>query len=1767
MANQYQESLLNAMDILVENRVNQIATDKTITATIITCTNILTNEYKVSYDGGSMYAYGQEGASYSENTTVYVLVPEGDFTKRKIIVGKANLSEDDNNISFVSSALSDYNLIGKNVILDKNNNLPYGLFSYLKEDYKLLYKYGTQDNTSLININVEEFSTYIKEAEAILIEASFKTRLPRIHQTSKTGTYGLEFVLAFKNTDATAEQYNVYLPKIEGEQNQLGEYSKNSKEALEELWNDQFISFSEKQEKTKEILNRIEKYLKSYKENIADKEKEVIENFIKKTKEILDLKNLEDVFTVLSEMNNEESSEIKYLTYTLDTNSMTGNPFLYYNYSNQYSIFPIDVENFLYIDSILAFSKNFEQQDDTVNAKLWGEDIFIDELEIYGLKKITSVNGQYKLSINTPKGTIFKTIDKNETLDILGRITYQENIDLSDATTYYWFIEDNRITSSSELYQMYGGAGWRWLKSKTNKHTLTVYDYENKAYENKYLCVAVYKEQLILKSEFIIYNDAVKRNISIESDLGLNFSFDRGIPTMTCLIDGKSEKFEENVVEGRPDNYFSFYWSKIDEYGQTINFNKTYKELEQEYEEAIKNADEIGYSGIAALKNQMLAMQGVEFNKNILKYPVKGIDSKAVFKCSVYTKDGEHQEEYFIGSSEIILQNSLAATPTDYYILITNGDQVFQYSESGVAPNSERYTDPLEILPLSCHFYDPAGLEVNTQTYQVKWKVPLENSMIVVPQEGMETNPSNNKKEWYTLKEYPLMITESYDYQALNNQITAIIDYNGQQYTQDTTFLFAKVGDNGTNGTDVVCKISPIKEPKDTLLALELIDGEPQNWNNGQNLSEEILKFQAYNRNELLELQSVSWSMAGGNSYSKNMNILSGTSNLTNGIVSWSKEPLEKGIYTNQIVRGQTSFEQQDYYAFYPIPTVNYVKRINYRIKIDKTKTLKYVIYNADGRNPLYNKNQGVSISVPDSQTKFFVWSVQGGIKDSVSSSNIKIMKTKDGRTVDGQKEEPSYRLTGTNLTGVYVVPFDIYDGAYSNNVVKVKIYKDETTYNNNGIHEVEITVPIHLSLNIFGLASLNAWDGNHVEINEDENYILAPQIGAGEKDSKNRFTGVLMGASQTYDSEDKDIGLLGFSEGKQSIFLNSKDGSATFGLPEDQASAENNYTEGRIKLVPGGVSEIGMWKIGSRLLYNISDGTKPLDKAYTDQYTPNFQGIPPIEINGQQYRGYSVPHDASGILMSADPAYLSIKGKQLTAEDDIYFSMDALGVPSNKKNGKSLLYPGDSLEIQLDPNQSSLFGVLQHTRNEKGKETRLLRVGIDYYGRFFTNALKDSAVGVAPGPIMAFGKSVDVSDPFYQGLSVETGEDVRYAETLIKFFKQTKGSSTSTVYISGSDNQNNEYSRPLALYGKEVSLFAEGTGSDISETSTSKVKISRNSSFIGTSQDYLSLGNIENKLESARNFEVNIEKMTLQTNNRDIEIPNSRNFKSVFNGNYDETIKGDTSLHLERTLKIDKPTSLTMNIGGKSSFSEIYSDSNGFKLTYRSTLNSQNYLQMNSSKVILSSNGDLSLYGADSESGIGLSSGRVHIRPSKSDNSYMYLTPNETYLTTSGASIGVGDGQGLDSGGRSTNGIKLGGNTVVTNVFSVNGTGKFYSNMSVAGTLYANSLAPNGGREVRIGEDTSIAGDIWLDDLWDWVGIRIKKIEDRIGNDENRINELQAKIDNLFAQLGNYVTWAAFRGHYHYLDNGHRETAQAGDPLHSHDYLVQHDTGYPLGV
>ncbi len=1616
MADNYQEALIKAIETISKSQVDSLATDKTVTATISSCSDLLTNEYKVSYNGGIMTVYGTSGKTYAKGSSVYVLVPEGDFTKKKLIIDSASYKEDDQNISFISSIMNDYNLIGSNTLFEGEDNegkvkkvYPVGLKSYFRQDAKLIYQKGLtfdeNGKNNLLNLNAEELETYMSQADALMIEAKFKTNLPKEHRVR--GKYWLDIVIAVKDGDKTVNEFEEYLPDIKiSEEDKAASSYKQIVEKINKIWLEKAAEATENILKgTEDALKEAKKALEEAKEETKKISSLYQKNLNNKGNSSAEIKAIKDIATALEEFSSiqtnnmlEKSKEYiekldskeyvvpkpKYQTFTISSEKMTGDPHRFYDWSNQYIFCPINTDNFLHLESIVFQSEDFIDKTNIPLATLKGDNIFVQNIEIYGVRKIEATDGDFKLQVGTPQGAIFYSIDESKTLEILGKTT-KADVDISVNTNYYWFVEDISITASSSNFNYYAGAGWRWLEStKGNDKSIIIKGSENLSYENHYKCVAVYKQSVILKADITIYNYAVKRKLEIKSDIGTSFSFDRGIPTLTCYVNDRSKNFEEE----HPDEDFKFIWSVTEDAKSTITYDKTLEELQKELEEVKnstidadlndndkKTAEKEKNSKITSLRQQISALKvdGLEFDKNVMHYPVSTVNLIAHIKCGVFLKSKTDEKYQSIGTASINLQNNSEATPTEYYILITNGDQVFQYSESGVAPNNERYTDPLEVKPLECHFYDPAGFEVNEDTYELKWKVPLSDSMIVTPAQNMVKNPATEKAEWYQGRVFPLGIQQSYNYFALNNQVTAIVTYDGREYTQDSKLYFTKIGDNGTNGTDIVCKIEPKESPADGALALEFRPDKDKMWNTGKKIGTEVFFAKIYNRGSLLTDEKITkkWSMAGGNkSICKNLIVES------SGVVN-SQDSTITGKLNNQIIKAEVTYNSNSYYSYYPIYTIDYKEsELIKNIYIDKTKTLKYITYNNDGRNPLFNKNQGICIRIDGKiDTDYCIeWTVHGGVNDVVeekgassSTSSLKLYQYKEGiyynENGEKQQESPYSEILQETPEDqkdkqikeyeIYISPADVYSGEYCNNLVRARIYSSKDEYElPNPSMLAEVRIPICLTLNTYGLSSLNAWDGTHIEINEDENYILAPQIGAGEKNEKNQFTGIVMGKATTYDKVKNEngelvgntsIGLLGYADGKQSIWLDAKSGKAVFGLPEDQASAGNKYNEGRIELVPNGTSSIGNWKIGSRLLYNVvvdgdQDSSGVLSGKYTDDSAPESE--------------YSISPKDSGIILSAKPSYMSIKGQQFLAKYDpkkgivttnkmgegIYFAYNdpvvTMEENTNKTSGKSEIYNGDSLELQLDPNQSVLFGIFLHHRkrnlegflvnkdntpiagkndefllknpdgesqekygNEDIVWERIPKVYIDSYGRFITNALKESSVGIAPGYVVGFGKSMTAKA--YSGVTIEKGSEDKIdgSETICKIFTKSEKGKDNPLYISGaSEGANDEYSRPLNLYGNKITLYSEPSSSANSDDE--KVKNTQTES-----NNSLSLSNTECKIV------ITERKIDTSQENGYIEYPSSYSFGQSAN----------IDINKGCTIKVNDDYSLKTTIGGMS--------------------------------------------------------------------------------------------------------------------------------------------------------------------------------------------------------------------------------------------------------
>lgn len=1471
MTSEIQNNIFSAFDVIVQKRIEELALDKTVIASIEQLIKPEENCYKVQYKGGFMYAYAQSNEVYSPHTSVYVSIPQNDFSNKKWIVGKVSATSEDKMITEVTTALEDFQIVGNNTIgLINEDNNEFGLQSWKGADLLTLYS-REKPGKNVLTINDADLQTYINKAKALLIEATFRTDLDSIQKKREAAEYGLTFNLVFTEGDKTyptmQDKFDALSEGIavvvKGEFEDDGQtpksiFLKDCDEKIKELvsrWEDkEFVPTEEDYKNVTTVFEVQKAFVTSMQSQFSDTENELLSQYLKLLEQMITYyENNGDWIAEYHNWFTQSTSTLikKELSYTLDTSDMIGNPLLFRIPAEQYSIYPIDTGKFQYVDSIQFYCKGFQSNSDWETTPA---DIFVSEIEFYGLEELSSANGDYRLKLSFPNGQIFA----KPTVDADGNVIQPKNIKIKADMSYqnvglvgekyYWFKKDPLVKNAADdNYYYLGGVGWRYFEREDSTEPEFIVSAEkNTAYENIYKCISVH-ESMILKSEFTIYNDANRRTIEIELNyLSNKFKFDAGVPKMTCKI-LEPEMIEEepiSVPEKYGENYYKYLWVRKNQQGQIYTLDKTYEELCEEYE--IGDFDTKLY-----LKSLMNEMKDTTVNKNVLEYSTKNIaaDSSAVFECHVYKYDNaEFKDGVYLGFADITLRNEASAEINGYYIVIENGDQVFQYTEAGASPCVEGAAEPLVTKNLICHLFDPQGSEVNSNHYTVRWQYPLTDSLLIPPTEGLKENPGSGLLQWYAEQTAPVAVADVYDYNALDNQIKCIVVYDTITYVKDTEFYFGKIGDNGTNGTDVVAKIEPWVEGSvldDQPLTLIIEDGAAK-WNSGLVFNEATtpLELRLYRRGQYIdsgEYKNVKWTMAGG--ATKSSRFAASASDVAPHLAHIFSGT---GKYSNYIVKGEAkltkvdgSNETQTHYAFYPLPVIEYEKGMSiYNISINKDKTLKHILYNADGRNPLYNENQGVFFNFSeDPQVNFSVsWEAVGGLSERENIPAFDLYYDKD----IAEAEDGYYYTAGTlsrtlgRCPYVYIKPKDVYAGAAQNNLVKATIYSNATVYDGSEtsrkttIKIATVYVPIYMSLNLYGLASLNAWDGNTIEINEDNNYIMAPQIGAGIKNEDNTFTGVVMGKATTYDMEEEQVGLLGYSGGRQSIFLDAKTGNATFGLPEidERDPNQQNLSEGRIELRPGGLSSIAKWKINSRSLFNIPDA----NIENTEDYE-TWGGLDDAyEDLGSEYIK-SIPHDKSGVLISSDPAYISIKGRKLE-EGEVSDETD--------KNVRV----GDSLELQLDPEQPSLFSVYAHQQKEDGTWQRKLLSGINNKGQLIANTLQNGSDSGANtsfgiGNVGAFGDSS--FNPSYVGATFgsTSADNILNSTTFFRIFSHSEDilKSDGAVHLNGGrfGSKGNEYARPISLHGASLGLYTtDDKNEETWKETNSRIVINPTLSFIG---------------------------------------------------------------------------------------------------------------------------------------------------------------------------------------------------------------------------------------------------------------------------------------------------------------------------------------------
>ena len=1142
------EKFIDAVELLATQSVKRADYDKTIQAQIISCEDATIGKYKCRYQDAIIYAYAENpDITYSEKALVYISVPGNDMSKEKIIRGTAKKL----GINYISQAQGDqaYDINGNNCVTTNGTfylNTKYNNYRYV------LYKANSDQSTDKVLLNIPSIEQYIRTSSSLIAGATFKTSIQPDKQYQ--GHYGITYNLLF-------------------------------------------------------------------------------------------LDNVSDQKVIRS--------------YTVDENSMIDNPYRLVYPTRQYQIFDIDGPNFIRIESIQIFNRDFPNATETTDEILNSGDIEITNLQFFGAIRMSQgeING-VAISFYTPMGTFFTGSDDEKNYrTITAQVRVKGKLaSAAQNIPFYWGIEDVRVSSGNQYYNTYLGRGWKCLndknviqtkmipvdnalfiientlqdyyyyKDKNNKvyigikadeseeytyrfmtkqdyDTLVQNEYNDNLYqifyqennvvewipskdtyifnkedataqENK-LKVAIVYDGTVITKQIVIKNLGDKPKITIESSDGTQFYYDVGHPTLTCKVNGE-EKLQYNYHWAYEDNTGFFdILQTTEDLNKSYNDNLIqYQQLLNDINQGIKfaNAEEKNLKDLEDILKNDDYNQRVQGNK-IYNVQIRNITSFRTFKCSVY-----NEKDIYLGTAAITLTNKLQGEDL-YSLVINNGTVTFQYNEEGIAPTSKSLQVPQQIQALNFTVYDNLGNPIDSNVFtkdpecEAIWRIPINSNTMLINTNETDDNTIIVPKEYAQYKNRLNLtygIANGYDIRKQDNQIELRVNYKGMNLIAKTNFTFVKQGEPGTNGTQYIVKLIPNVKSSQSIplfpmvtnvnnlqyiLNYRLPTGEitdrkesiilpdtsyqlfkAQLWHNGEKIWEGISSQQGEQSKPVL----VNWQILTNPSYSNSVfSVVDGGY----GKIKFNNKKLQTLItqenipsFTN-IIKCTIKWENKSYYGTIPI-AIAYVYNGNYRISLKDYTGFRYVTYTSDGVLPKYDNSHPF---------EFICEEKINGIWEDIS-------------LVSGDHEVIEYNVASNNNKMLRILLSDTYRKNVLKNQWQARpAERDDGSHINIGIcctciQKIrgvdtiigKILIPIHYLLNKYGMSHINEWDGNSIQVNNEGGYILSPQIGAGAKNEDNTFTGVLMGEVRTKDKS--DIGLLGYSSGDRTFFLNSQNGSAIFG-------------------------------------------------------------------------------------------------------------------------------------------------------------------------------------------------------------------------------------------------------------------------------------------------------------------------------------------------------------------------------------------------------------------------------------------------------------------------------------------------------------------------------------------------------------------------------------------------------------------------------------------
>ena len=165
-------------------------------------------------------------------------------------------------------------------------------------------------------------------------------------------------------------------------------------------------------------------------------------------------------------------------------------------------------------------------------------------------------------------------------------------------------------------------------------------------------------------------------------------------------------------------------------------------------------------------------------------------------------------------------------------------------------------------------------------------------------------------------------------------------------------------------------------------------------------------------------------------------------------------------------------------------------------------------------------------------------------------------------------------------ISSSYLKSLNLQELQKESDNLNTSIQQLEGTIATNDVNNIIHIRPIIMTYNRYEMSAINGWDGNklYTGSNNEGDYLYAPQMGAGKKNEDGSFTGMVMGLRKK--NNNFEVGLFGYNYGLETMFLNSEDGSASFGVPG----------AGQIIISPGNGTDSSATIYGGN--YNEEEGT-----------------------------------------------------------------------------------------------------------------------------------------------------------------------------------------------------------------------------------------------------------------------------------------------------------------------------------------------------------------------------------------------------------------------------------------------------------------------------------------------------------------------------------------------------------------------------------------------